>query len=116
MHYEVAMRLYGWITFVACTAQLTLALLVIFSNSPRIDASNVQRELSREQRPGTLGPAMPAAPGAEPSSLDAQRLAAEKEALTSALQRAENNRSLAARLLGISRRTLYNKLEAHGLL
>ena len=90
--------------------------LVIFSNSPRIDAGDVQRELSREQRPGALGPPPPAPQGAEPTSLDAQRFATEREALTSALQRAENNRSLAARLLGISRRTLYNKLEAHGLL
>ncbi|RKI44634.1 hypothetical protein D7X55_38260, partial [Corallococcus sp. AB049A] len=27
-----------------------------------------------------------------------------------------DNRTLAARLLGVSRRTLYNKLEEHGLL
>ena len=90
--------------------------IVIFSDSPRIEATDVQRELSREQRPGAFGSPRLESPGAEPTSLDARRLTAEREALTSALQRADNNRSLAARLLGISRRTLYNKLEAHGLL
>jgi two-component system response regulator AtoC len=84
--------------------------LVIFSDLPQISASDVQRELARDR-----GPEVPAE--SEGSSLlDTQRLAAERQALTSALQRAANNRSLAARLLGISRRTLYNKLEAHGLL
>ncbi|TMA30438.1 MAG: hypothetical protein E6J88_05780, partial [Deltaproteobacteria bacterium] len=40
---------------------------------------------------------------------------AEREALQEALTRAGDNRSLAARLLGISRRTLYSKLAEHGL-
>ena len=48
-------------------------------------------------------------------SLDGRRKEAEREALQLALQRANNNRTLAARLLGVSRRTLYNKLEEHGL-
>jgi DNA-binding NtrC family response regulator len=48
-------------------------------------------------------------------SLDAQRRETEKEALLAALSRAKNNRSLAARLLDVSRRTLYNKLREHGL-
>jgi two-component system response regulator AtoC len=84
--------------------------LVIFSDLPQIAASDVQRELARDQAPAVL------AVSEGSPSLDAQRLAAERQALTSALQRADNNRSLAARLLGISRRTLYNKLETHGLL
>jgi two-component system, NtrC family, response regulator AtoC len=33
-----------------------------------------------------------------------------------ALRRAGDNRTVAARLLGISRRTLYNKLAEHGLI
>ena len=31
------------------------------------------------------------------------------------ITRAKNNRTLAARLLDVSRRTLYNKLKEHGL-
>jgi len=40
---------------------------------------------------------------------------AEQRALTKALRHAKGNRALAARLLGISRRTLYTKLEEHGI-
>jgi two-component system, NtrC family, response regulator AtoC len=40
---------------------------------------------------------------------------AERTAILRALQKARGNRALAARLLGVVRRTLYNKLEEHGL-
>ncbi|MFO7931563.1 MAG: sigma-54 dependent transcriptional regulator [Desulfosalsimonas sp.] len=39
----------------------------------------------------------------------------EKSAIVRALERAEGNKSEAARLLGITRRTLYNKLEKYGI-
>ena len=42
--------------------------------------------------------------------------AAEKKALERALKSAKGNRSLAARLLDLSRSTLYAKLQEHGLL
>ena len=53
--------------------------------------------------------------GADDRPLDAQRKDAEKDALLHALARAKDNRTLAARLLGVSRRTLYNKLREHAL-
>lgn len=59
------------------------------------------------------------APSAAPSGilpLDVQVRVAEKMALERALHFAKQNRSLAARLLGVSRSTLYAKLEEHGLL
>jgi two-component system response regulator AtoC len=40
---------------------------------------------------------------------------AERRALEKALRKAGGNRTTAARILGISRRTLYYKLEEHGL-
>jgi two-component system, NtrC family, response regulator AtoC len=41
---------------------------------------------------------------------------AERKALEKALHKAGGNRTVAARILGVSRRTLYNKLEEHHLL
>jgi transcriptional regulator of acetoin/glycerol metabolism len=48
--------------------------------------------------------------------LDITLRAAEKRALAQALDATKGNRSQAAKLLGISRSTLYTKLEEHGLL
>ncbi|MDR2498115.1 MAG: sigma-54 dependent transcriptional regulator [Tannerellaceae bacterium] len=39
----------------------------------------------------------------------------ERELIVNALQRANNNKTLAARLLGIDRKTLYNKIKAYNL-
>jgi two-component system response regulator AtoC len=47
--------------------------------------------------------------------LDEEVNKAERRALVRALERTKGNRTLAARLLGISRRTLYNKLGEHGI-
>ncbi len=78
---------------------------------------------------GQLEPASPVLAAAQP--LDAQReqhfssavrplkedlRRSEFHALTKALHSAKGNRTLAARLLGVSRRTLYTKLEEHGIL
>ena len=41
--------------------------------------------------------------------------AVEREMITGALARAGNNKSAAARLLGVSRAQLYSRLEKHGL-
>ena len=41
--------------------------------------------------------------------------ALEKELILQALERAAGNKSAAARLLGLTRRTLYSRMEKHGL-
>jgi DNA-binding NtrC family response regulator len=87
--------------------------LIVLSGSDEPSADDVKRELSREQQisPGGGGGAAEPAAG----TLDDRRASAERAAVEEALQKAKGNRSLAARLLGVSRRTLYNKLAALGL-
>jgi len=81
----------------------------------QIDVAEVLRELAPEQ-PRLADDADPGARAAGDLSLDENRRKTERAALQAALTRAGNNRTLAARLLGVSRRTLYTKLELHGLL
>jgi DNA-binding NtrC family response regulator len=85
--------------------------LIVLSPSNALGGADVKRELMRE------APAGAAPVGATPASglLDDRRAVAERAAVEEALQKAKGNRSLAARLLGVSRRTLYNKLETLGL-
>jgi two-component system response regulator AtoC len=111
--------------------------LVVLSESKVIGEADVRTELSRQVRfstqPGTsrlrsaVGQASavassvpePESNGEAPAAiqpLDLQMRAAEKKALERALRFAKQNRSLAARLLGVSRSTLYAKLEEYGLL
>jgi len=82
--------------------------LVVLSDGPRLTRNDVERELSRDASQVRSSRATPST-AAEPK-LDAQRKDAERKAIVDALQRAAGNRSLASRLLGISRRTLYTKL------
>ncbi|GAB3471317.1 sigma-54 dependent transcriptional regulator [Massilia terrae] len=49
------------------------------------------------------------------AALDESRIAAERAALLASLERAGNNRSRAARELGVSRMTLYRLLDKHGI-
>jgi DNA-binding NtrC family response regulator len=76
--------------------------LLLFSDGETVAKPDVERELGRQ-----------AAPAGD--TLDLRRRGAEKDAISDALSRAKGNRTLAARLLGVSRRTLYNKLAEHGL-
>lgn len=86
--------------------------LLVLAPSDAIDEAHVRHELARSEAPEAK-----AAPSATagPESLESRRKDAEREAVEEALSRAKGNRSLAARLLGVSRRTLYNKLELLGL-
>jgi DNA-binding NtrC family response regulator len=87
--------------------------LVILADSEVLGRADVERELGRP----ALGSSTPSREGdaGEDASLPARVRIAEKEALVAALARTNGNKTLAARLLGVSLRTLYNKLGAHGL-
>jgi two-component system response regulator AtoC len=95
--------------------------LVVMSENPRISKRDVAVELGRLATPsmslaaaGGFNPAE-SAPQSTVVELEQAVRTAEKRALEKALKSARGNRSVAARLLGISRRTLYNKLEEHKL-
>ncbi len=83
--------------------------LVVLADADTIGEADVTRELAHPKGV-SIAPR-----GADERPLDAQRRDAEREALVHALTRAKDNRTLAARLLGVSRRTLYNKLREHAL-
>jgi len=94
-----ALKAYAWPGNVR-ELQNVLERLAVFSADPaRFTADDVGRELGRN----AASSAMP------------ERRAVDCEALKDALQRSGGNRAKAARLLNISRRTLYNKLASCGL-
>ena len=80
--------------------------LLVFTDGDVIGAAEVEREIAR--RPRRRAPSQ--APKAGGETLETRREEAEHAAIREALVRASGNRTQAARLLGISRRTLYNKL------
>jgi two-component system, NtrC family, response regulator AtoC len=84
--------------------------LVVLGDGPVIALRDVQREKSR---PSAFGES--AEPAIDTGTLEARRSSTERAALVDALRRASNNRTVAARLLGVSRRSLYNKLQEHQL-
>ncbi len=98
--------------------------LIVMSSSERIDRRDVERELSRAL-PGAPTSTAPAPPRASEPSLSPgdpgrkllaeRRRETERETLVAVLRQAGQNRTVAARLLGVSRRTLYNKIDEHGL-
>jgi two-component system response regulator AtoC len=88
--------------------------LVVLSDDGVLSAEDVRRELQRADAFSAPAEAPSAAVPATGALLQ-QRLNAERSALADAMARSKRNRTVAARLLGISRRTLYNKLKDHGL-
>jgi len=95
--------------------------LVVLSEAPRISKREVTAQLTSLVTP-TLSlaaaggfNAAESAPQSTVVELEEAVKKAERRALEKALKSANGNRSVAARLLGISRRTLYNKLEEHGI-
>jgi DNA-binding NtrC family response regulator len=86
----------------------------ILSEQLVISAEVVRKELCRSEAAGirSLPTEVPAGASA---NLEETRALAEREAVALALHRASGNRTAAARILGVSRRTLYNKLAEYGL-
>jgi two-component system response regulator AtoC len=87
--------------------------LVVLGDGETITVADVERELTRS---GALAPAPPSAGPQSQGTLDERRRGTEREALREALDRVQGNRTMAARILGVSRRTLYNMLAEHGIL
>ena len=85
--------------------------LVVLSERPRITRAEVVAELRREEGPLSDE----STNDVSVVELDAAVKVAERRALEKALKKAEGNRVLAARLLGVSRRTLFYKLRIHGI-
>jgi two-component system response regulator AtoC len=92
-------------------------LVVLAPEGDLIEEATVKLELERmglnAKDPGTGNGEAGGAPAAD--SLPERRKDAERQAVEEALKKARGNRSVAARILGVSRRTLYNKLESLGL-
>jgi DNA-binding NtrC family response regulator len=82
--------------------------LVIFCDGDAITLNDVDRELSSRARPQS-------AAASSSDSLADDIKATKKSAVEDALVRAHENRTKAARILGISRRTLYNWMEELGI-
>jgi two-component system, NtrC family, response regulator AtoC len=103
--------------------------VVVLATSPVVNAEDVRREFEEQVSFATQSTAV-SGPEAAPEAVrlsmtegvpstvrplreEVQR--AERHALEKALASTKGNRSQAARLLGVSRRTLYTKLEEYGL-
>jgi DNA-binding NtrC family response regulator len=81
--------------------------VVVLSDAARITLDDVERELRRGAPQAAHEPNKP--------TLEAAVQQAGRDAVKEALARANGNKTLAARILGVSRRALYYKLEELGL-
>lgn len=105
---------YGWPGNVR-ELMCVIERLIVFTDADTIGERDVDKELARI-RSATAGKEVAAEePRSDRGSLAERRLDAEREAVLDALRRAGQNRTRAARLLGVSRRTLYKRLDALGI-
>jgi DNA-binding NtrC family response regulator len=94
--------------------------LVVLTDTDTIKGTDIERELVHrpefltQRTEGTLG-TLTEQDSPPPQALAEAVRKAEKAALIAALKRAAGNRSVAARVLGVSRATLYNKLRELGI-
>ncbi len=86
--------------------------LIVLTDASSIDGDQVSRELASD---AALYSAEELTKEAEHGLARGRRARAERRALERALRKTDGNRSLAARILGVSRRTLFYKLREHGL-
>jgi two-component system, NtrC family, response regulator AtoC len=93
--------------------------LVVLSETPTIGPDDARRELGEAAAlPGRdSGPIAAAEEPPEMSAIDLKGAVsrAERRQIEKALLKAKGSRDLAARLLGVSRRTFYYKLRLHGM-
>jgi two-component system response regulator AtoC len=94
--------------------------LVVLAEADTITAADVEREFVQKpefqtQRTDGGFATITEQDGGAPQALAEAVRKAEKAALLAALKRSAGNRSVAARVLGVSRATLYNKLKELGI-
>jgi two-component system, NtrC family, response regulator AtoC len=93
--------------------------LVVLSDDAELGATDIERALIQKPEFATQATQSGALTGGASrgvsSALDAAVRDAERSALLKALEHAEGNRTLAARVLGVSRSTLYTKLKELGI-
>lgn len=89
--------------------------LVVFAETDKLEQPFVAAELNAVIGTTQPKPTVEVDFGTSVLELDEVVRRAERRALEKALRKSGGNRTIAARILGVSRRTLYNKLEEHGL-
>jgi two-component system, NtrC family, response regulator AtoC len=105
-----AMRLLTAYTWPGNVRELrnTIEKMVVLARGTRLTARDVPAAIRNAVRPDAGAPALAAAAGS------VSLAETERAMIEAALQRCNNNRTEAARALGISRRTLHRKLKQYG--